>query len=341
MEVQRGRRVLAMRARLFNVANRIDAANASLCKGRARLDVGLDALSASRLTPTQRAALERHLGAEVEGEEPVVIAVAKGSPAARAGLRPGDALLDAPGEIFEKRDESEIGLTGYAPTTLTYRRGGATRQVALQPRRVCAYPAKIMLAAAPNAYADGEFIVVTGSIMALAGSDDELAVVYGHELAHNVMRHVDSKKENLAVGAIAGGVLDVAAAVAGVNTGGEFMRLGANVGAGAYSQSFESEADYVGGYLMSRAGYDLAKGPLFWAKMASASGGAVAETAGFSATHPSHPERAAVLRRTHEEIRAKRAAGAALTPNLDKEIPDPAARTAAAERRKAGRKGYQ
>lgn len=344
IETQKGQQLLAMRARLFNVANRIDAANAGFCKGRTRTDIGLDAVRAAELSDPQRAALRRRFkGLELrEGDGAVIVAVAKGSPAARAGVRSGDVLLDVPSDLFKGREDGAVGLAGFAPSKLAIRRAGSVRSVNLTPRRVCAYGAKLALGSTLNAYADGENIIMTGAMMALASSDDELAVVYGHELAHNVMRHIDAKAENLAVGAIAGGVLDVAAAVAGVNTGGEFSRLGANVGAGAYSQSFESEADYVGGYLMARAGYDLSKGPIFWAKMAAATGGRVKETAAFGATHPSHPERAAVLRKTLAEIRAKRAAGRPLAPNLDKEIPDPRARAkqreAAAQRRRERRR---
>ena len=60
----------------------------------------------------------------------------------------------------------------------------------------------------------------------------------------------------MVAGAGVGLVFDILAAVAGVNTGGDFMRIGAEAGAGAFSQDFEAEADYVGVYLMARGGYD-------------------------------------------------------------------------------------
>ena len=191
------------------------------------------------------------------------------------------------------------------------------RSAALNPRRICGYRVIVALSPMVNAYADGESVLMTAAIMSLAGSDDELALVYAHELAHNVLRHVQAKRGNAIAGAVAGGLIDVALAVTvGADTGGGFSRIGGGVGAGAYSQSFESEADYVGGYYMTRAGYNLAKGPGFWAKMAASGGGEVREVARFGDTHPSGPERAAVLRRTHAEIRSKRAAGHALVPNI-------------------------
>ena len=85
----------------------------------------------------------------------------------------------------------------------------------------------------------------------------------------------------------------ILAAVAGVNTGGDFMRIGAEAGAGAFSQDFEAEADYVGVYLMARGGYDIGLAPNFWRRMAVIHPASIKTN--HSSTHPSAPERFVAL----------------------------------------------
>ena len=91
-------------------------------------------------------------------------------------------------------------------------------------------------------------------------------------IAHNAMGHIDAKMANAMAGAGVGLIFDILAAVAGVNTGGDFMRVGMNAGAGAYSQSFEAEADYVGLYLMARARMAVDEVPDFWRMLRRAGG---------------------------------------------------------------------
>jgi len=63
------------------------------------------------------------------------------------------------------------------------------------------------------------------------------------------MGHLDKKKTNHMLGTI----IDLAAAANGVSTRGTF----ANMGAKAFSQDFEAEADYVALYYMNAAGLPL------------------------------------------------------------------------------------
>jgi predicted Zn-dependent protease len=147
-------------------------------------------------------------------------------------------------------------------------------------------------------------------MMRFAGSDDELAVVVSHELAHNAMRHMDAKKKNATLGAILGATLDVAAASQGVNTGGGFSQQGAQAGARSYSQDFEREADYVGMYILARAGRPYADAPNFWRRMGQESPGSIR----YASTHPTSAERFIRLDKTVAELKAKLASGAPLLP---------------------------
>jgi predicted Zn-dependent protease len=147
-------------------------------------------------------------------------------------------------------------------------------------------------------------------MMRFAQNDDELAVVVGHEIAHNAMRHLDAKKKNATLGAILGAVVDIAAATQGVNTGGDFTNMGAGIGAMSYSQDFEREADYVGMYLLALAGRSYENAADFWRRMAQESPGSIK----YASSHPTSAERFVRLEQTVAEIRQKQDAGLPLVP---------------------------
>lgn len=120
-----------------------------------------------------------------------------------------------------------------------------------------------------NAFADEDRVVFHRGMMRFVKNDDELALVVGHELAHNVMGHIDKSKQNALWGALGGALIDVAFAAGGINTKGDFSDAGARAGALAHSPEFESEADYVGLYFAVRAGYDVEKSEEFWRRCAA------------------------------------------------------------------------
>lgn len=144
-----------------------------------------------------------------------------------------------------------------------------------------------------------------------AENDDELAVVVGHEMAHDTMNHITSKEINAAGGLL----VDILFAAIGVNTQGAFMKMGAQ----AYSKEFEAEADYVGLYAAALANNNIDVAPNFWRRMAAAHPGNIKEN--FMATHPSTPERFLHLEQTIAEIKGKRSQGLALVPDIKKEVP--------------------
>lgn len=170
----------------------------------------------------------------------------------------------------------------------------------------CSFPVMLSDAQGLNAHADGNRVYIDAGMMRFVESDDELAYVVGHELAHNVLEHSDKKRGN----ALLGGVVDVLlTAATGVSTDGAFSKAGA----GAYSQAFESEADYLGMYIAAQSGYDISMGPTFWRKMAVESPGSILQN--YNSTHPSSPERFVALSQTIDEIQTKYDMGLALIPN--------------------------
>lgn len=164
-----------------------------------------------------------------------------------------------------------------------------------------------------NAYADGKKIAVSSAMVQFA-DDDELANVLSHEFAHNLMGHVASQQKNAMTGGLLGAALDIGLGSQGLDTGGLFNNLGQQQAVMKYSVGFEQEADYVGLYIMRRAGYAIEKSPNFWRKMSLADpNGIYSQT-----THPSNASRYVALNKTIEEIKAKEAAGQPLIPAFKK-----------------------
>ena len=114
-----------------------------------------------------------------------------------------------------------------------------------------------------------------------AADDRELALVVAHELAHNTMGHRGKKTANATVGLL----VDLLGAAAGVNTRGTFSDIGAR----AFSQDFEREADHVGMYYLARAGYPTEGVADFWRRMATEHPSSIRTN--HSATHPPTTER--------------------------------------------------
>ncbi len=145
-----------------------------------------------------------------------------------------------------------------------------------------------------NAFAlpGGKVGVYTG-LLALAESDDELAVVVGHEIAHVTARH-GAERMSQALAAAVGGAVVGAATEESSNR--DLWRIGYGVGATlgtlAYSRVHESEADYIGLRYAARAGYDPRASVTFWRKMAAAATGP--RPPKWLSTHP--PERDRIAR---------------------------------------------
>lgn len=148
-----------------------------------------------------------------------------------------------------------------------------------------------------NAFAlpGGKVGVYTG-LLRLAATDDELAFVMGHEIAHVTSRHGAQRMTGQVLAAAGGVALDYSTQN---KKNRELMLaaygLGVTGGTLAYSRFHENEADYIGLRFVAHAGYDPRASVTFWRKMrAKAGGGRVPE---FLSTHPSDEHRIANLER--------------------------------------------
>lgn len=153
-----------------------------------------------------------------------------------------------------------------------------------------------------NAFAlpGGKVGVYTG-LLNLAESDDEVAIVIGHEIAHVTARH---GAERMSQGVVAGIIgAGVEAATEGSRYG-DLVRTAYGVGAAgatlAFSRGNESEADYIGLRYAAKAGYDPRAAVAFWRKMSAQKDSA--QPIKWLSTHPPHAERIADLQRWMPDV---------------------------------------
>ena len=137
------------------------------------------------------------------------------------------------------------------------------------------------------AMAGGKMALYTGLVNKVQPTDDELAQVLGHEIAHALAKH-SAEKMSVAMASNAG-ILAV-----GIFTDMDGLALtGAALAAAAAvqmpnSRSAETEADRIGIELAAKAGYDPRAAATLWQKMAQAGGSRPPE---FFSTHPSPENR--------------------------------------------------
>ncbi len=135
--------------------------------------------------------------------------------------------------------------------------------------------------------AGGRMAVYTGLIQRIDPTDDELAQVMGHEIAHALANHT-AERMSMAMASQLG---VVAVGVASDNPSRN-MALASTAAQLALqlpnSRTAETEADRIGIELAAKAGYDPRAAVTLWQKMSKAGGGAPPE---FLSTHPSDTSR--------------------------------------------------
>ena len=133
----------------------------------------------------------------------------------------------------------------------------------------------------------GKIAVFTGLLDKLKLTDDEVAMVLGHEMAHALREHA---RERIAKSQGTGALLSMGASLFGL---GDLGHMAARVGSQLLTLKFgrddEIDADLVGLDLGARTGFDPKASITLWQKMTKASGGKGAPA--FLSTHPSGTDR--------------------------------------------------
>jgi predicted Zn-dependent protease len=133
----------------------------------------------------------------------------------------------------------------------------------------------------------GKIAVYTGLIEKLNVTDDELAAVMGHEIAHALREHGRERASQAMAQGMALSVLGIA--VGASDTSLQLAQIITDITFNLpNSREHEIEADRIGVELAARAGYDPRAAVTLWQKMAKAAGNGPPQ---FLSTHPSPENR--------------------------------------------------
>lgn len=272
MLTERNADLWVVQTRLDSISWLIRSNNLHLCQGKAHWENGMRAIDwedYSKLGIQQSQVLflpPREGGFRVQSVTP-------GGPAADAGIEPGQLLSkNELGAI-----ENELVCVG---EVLLARLGG-------NPSFPC------------TDCTDGDRVFLSKELVDWLETDDLFAAVIAHETAHIGSQHIEKMRDNSLIGSIFGAGLDVANCKLGFCTSSGAI-AGAQAGAIYFGHEFEHEADLVGMYMASNAGFDTGVWEDMWMDLGVRFG-----LGGTS--HPESSERAATAALLHDRIHKLRA----------------------------------
>ncbi len=261
--------MLERQKRLIRVSSAIRLHGDALCKGKLSPVTGIVAATSAELPEAYRETAYRNHGVE---DLLKVLWILPDYPAAESGLRAGDTILEIDGRethaaaYLDQRNPTDSKTF----TALKLERGGEIFDLQFESRNGCFRPAVLSVLDNVDVHTEGARMLVYSGMLRFVESDDELAIVLAHELAHELL--------------------------------GQKLSV----------ESAESEADYLGLYLVARAGYDVAVAPEFARRLAAEFPLALEERAGH--IHPISTARSIALADTLREIQGKLERGEPLEP---------------------------
>lgn len=287
--------------KVLDIGSRLASAGAPICPETWQA-AGLTLHSAAQYSPRFRSAAIEAFG--FKDGFPKVLALAKGGAADIAGLRQGDTVLGVDGrgldpdpfpvrgrESYDSVDRAMIlleTLPADRAAEINLERDGRRLAIPLTSRKVCKSRMELVPGDKINASSNGNVVQIFGKLAIWTKSDDELAIVIAHEMAHNILDH----NEQIAQKRIGTGLL--------ASFGRDGKRL----------RDFERQADHFGLYLVALAGYDYTAAPDFWYRLSQTSGlGAI-----WATSHPTAGNRSRYNAEFVAEIQAKKQAGQAVAP---------------------------
>ncbi len=244
------------------------------------------------------------------------------------GVTPGVNILALPGEVLvalmlDVRHAAMETRGRYlsGPVELLIKRGDKKFTVTLYPQHL---PAEYAILVDThdnriNAFAAPGRVILTSRLVSFCMNDDELALVEGHELAHQTFGHLTRSAGQRRLGGMAGKVWSLTGLFA-TQTIGKLSNLGSafwlketgppsvrDAVVSAFSREDEREADLYGMWFAYQAGYDIERGLAVWERL-----GAVKhdpfETTEFLDHHPPPLERLARLKIAARYFKAGQAA---------------------------------
>jgi len=207
--------------------------------------------------------IEEVLETSYLGDFVAVRYIVDGSPADRGGLLVGDRLLRINGQKTPKGERATSFVVGRlrklwledAPNQLLVDRNGQELALEIETETKASYSVVVTPFLNGATYAEGKTLYFSLKVME-GLEEEEFDYICAFALVQNVMKHSRMKEQN----AFIGGVLDMAAAFYGVNTGGIFGSMGRN----AHQAGFLIESDLLALYALASAGIDISGYPDFW-----------------------------------------------------------------------------
>jgi len=248
--------------------------------------------------------LEEVVVASYLGDFVSVRYIFEGSPADRGGLLVGDRLLRVNGQKAPKGERATSFVMGRLrklwlvdeANQLLVERNGQELALEIETEAKASYSVVVTPFLNGATYAEGKTLYFSLKVME-GLEEEEFDYICAFALVQNVMKHSRMKEQN----AFIGGVLDMAAAVYGVNTGGIFGSMGRN----AHQAGFLIESDLLALYALASAGIDISGYPDFWeAKLSKGDKGIDRQS----------QKRIDAMRQIVAEIETKRANGEPIYP---------------------------
>jgi predicted Zn-dependent protease len=143
----------------------------------------------------------------------------------------------------------------------------------------------------------GKIAFFLGILDKLQLTDDEVAMVMGHEMAHALREHARARLAKTRLTGLGAQALSSLLGLgdlgqAGLSAGAQLLTL-------KFSRGDESEADLIGMELAARAGYDPRAGIILWQKMTAAAKRAPPQ---WLSTHPASAKRVADMNKQIDRV---------------------------------------
>ena len=196
------RTLAAEETRLASVGYRISAASSRTCSAPTMMS-GLIVHHMTQYPAAARHAVSRAFSLK---QGVGVVGIIRGSGAERAGLRIDDEIIEIAGRSVEdpaawtqrtpsydrvdRFNEMMSASLQTGATELLVRRQGQLWRFLLSGQPGCGGSVKFVDSSSVNAWSDGRHVVLNAGIVAMARSDDEIAFVIAHEMAHNILGHI-------------------------------------------------------------------------------------------------------------------------------------------------------
>jgi predicted Zn-dependent protease len=221
----------------------------------------------------------------------------------RAILVPWETELQLGADAYKEALAAEKVVTAGPAAETVGRVGKRVSQRTPSRWRSLDWEYKLLDSETVNAFClPGGKIAVYSGILPVMGSEAGMAAVLGHEAGHAVAQHGAERISGSMALEVGLGVASIALGGAGADPALHdqlmgLLGLGATVGVILpFSRANELEADYIGGVLMSKAGYEPREAVGVWTRMTELYGD---NPIAFLSTHPSNSKR---IQRLEEDM---------------------------------------